>query len=476
MGKPNFLLFGIGIFLGVLSASFGFMLLQASSPVSEDGVDIATVNALSVSDVQLSAEVTNENSVRLYWQGAAPDVDVSRIAWFYKPPGDGDIQTIADHFDTFILTKRDETVREALRDLGKDPFLQYIRFDAIHDPCKQILNDIGSTCQCDQPTFANNVGWQEGDICRLRDEHPDWFLRDQAGTPIIYEDYAYMDPGAEGWRNFWLERIREMQAEGWDGVFLDNLDASQRRHTRQGVTLANYASDTEFRQAFQGFLMYIVSSYFEPAGRPVYANVTEFPDYEAVNDFTPYLDGMMNEAWAVGWNENWRSVEEWEADLQAAQELQAAGKHLILVSQGMPNNLQRQSFAYGSYLLIANDHASFRYAHSSIYNTTSLYPNYQINLGQPLGERYPVGRGWQRDFSHGQVFVDPYELTAVIRPLQPLHQLERSIDGGQTYEVLSLLPNEVTSYTDTQLDSNYCYRLAHQQSDAVVYSNAICIS
>lgn len=441
--------------------------------------EINTFSAQSshMSNLLISAEFTTDNQTLLNWQNAVERDNPIMLAWFYKPPNDGDVLKIADNFDTFILTKRDEPTRDELRMMGKGPFLQYIRFDAVHDPCRQILNEVGSACSCDQSTNANNVAWQDGDICIIRDEHPDWVLRDTDGKPVIYKDYAYMDPGAVGWREFWLERAKNMQEDGWDGVFLDNLDATASRHTREGVTLANYDTDEAFRAAFEGFLEFIVQQYFEPAGRPVYANVTEFKDYQSISPFITLLDGAMNEAWSTGWNDSWRGIDEWEADLQFAENIQEQGKHLILVSQGDLNNVQRQAFAFTSYLLVANGKASFRYANSDDYDNPNIYMNYQLDLGSPLGERYEVGSGWQRDFTKGTVFVDPHNLSTVITQKPSMYILERSLNGGENYEILSVISPSATTYVDTNpQNNNSCYRLSYQVDGTTFYSNAVCVS
>jgi len=52
--------------------------------------------------------------------------DLVQLAWFYKPPANGDLKTPAAYFDNYILTRRDEAARESLKTLGAGgPFLQY---------------------------------------------------------------------------------------------------------------------------------------------------------------------------------------------------------------------------------------------------------------------------------------------------------------------------------------------------------------
>src|SRR5512133_2084869 len=57
------------------------------------------------------------------------------LAWFYKPPADGNVTLIAQNFSTFIMTRGNETVRDQLISLGaQPPIMEYLRFEAIMNP------------------------------------------------------------------------------------------------------------------------------------------------------------------------------------------------------------------------------------------------------------------------------------------------------------------------------------------------------
>jgi hypothetical protein len=65
---------------------------------------------------------------------ASPE-DVVRLAWFYKPPDEEQIDRVAQTFDFFILTDKDEAARDQLKSAGVDtPFSQYLLFLIIEDP------------------------------------------------------------------------------------------------------------------------------------------------------------------------------------------------------------------------------------------------------------------------------------------------------------------------------------------------------
>ncbi len=148
---------------------------------------------------------------------------------------------LASQYDLFILTRMDEKERDYIQSLTTGPlFLQYLLFSEIQDP--------GSWT--DQPNH-NQVAELTGDFCELESNHPDWFLRDANGQVVQNDDgYVLMDPGNSKWRAYWLQRAQDAQAlYGWQGVFLDNVEASLEKRTRYGAIPASYPDDASYQAA-----------------------------------------------------------------------------------------------------------------------------------------------------------------------------------------------------------------------------------
>lgn len=341
------------------------------------------------------------------WTGAP--ADVLRLVWFYNPPKDGRLDSLRSYFDLFIFGKGDEQQRDALLTLGAGgPILQYLRFDAIQDP--------GG---CGDRPGRNQVADQPGDFCRIRDKNPDWFLLGPSGQRMEYADYYVMDPGSPGWRAFWLERARQSQELlGWQGVFLDNVEASLTKREERGAIPAAYPDDLSYQTAVEGFLQYLYSNYFQPRNRPLYANIISVADWQVWLRYLRYLDGVMDEGFAVDWHDGYLNPDEWEAEMAAVETAQGMGKTVLLVAQGQKFETAREQFALASYLLVNQGRAYFRYTHQDYYDEEWLYSNYQLDLGVPLGQRYQRDGVWYRDFTRGQVVVDPAGETANIQ-IQP---------------------------------------------------------
>jgi hypothetical protein len=324
-------------------------------------------------------------------------------AWFYKPPGDGNLALVASDFNFFIMSKGDEPERDRLLALGaKKPILQYIRFEAIMDPG-----------DCKRKPWQNNVAFLAGDFCRISAEHPDWFLLDKNGQRIIDEygdeDFVLMDPGNPEWRAFFLERIRNTQDadKNWGGVFLDNVEVTSSRREKDGEIPAAYPDEASYQAAIQGFLQYLYTEYFHPSGRLLFANLVARRDDAEWTKYLTYLDGVMHEGWSIDWPNGYRSAKTWEKQMSLAEQTQTMGKFIVLVSQGTKDNLELQKFSFASYLLVNQGRAAFRYANSQYYDEAWLYDNYTLQLGHALGSRYREGDAWRRDFSNGFVLVNP---------------------------------------------------------------------
>lgn len=312
-----------------------------------------------------------------------------QLAWFYKPPTDQNYDQLVANYDFFILTHKDETVRDLLRTKGlKAPILHYLRWDAINAPAS-----------CTATPRGNQAAYKPGDFCDIAANHKDWFLLDASGKSISFisggDTYYRMNPASTGWREFFVARANEMKAQfGWDGLFMDSV-----------------VKGTSITQAdIEAFFAYVRAHY----SAPLLANIGGMKN-EFKGAYDKHLDGVMHEAWVLGWNSEYLSVSTWQSHLNHVEVLQAAGKYAILVSRGSKDDVQRQQFAFGSYLLVASGLSSFRYASGNAYREAWLYSNYQADLGKPLGKRYQVGSTWQRDFEKVTVIVDPAAHTVAFK-------------------------------------------------------------
>jgi len=332
----------------------------------------------------------------------------ARLAWFYKPPqGDEDEEVVLSAFDTFVLARGDEDFKARVQAERPDvEVLQYFLLSQILEP------------EDGQPEQRNNAAYLPGDFAELLEAHPDWFLRDADGEPIVEGGKYYrMDPGSQGWRDFWLQRVLAAN-DGWDGLFIDNADLSLCGFQDQGIDVPAYPDDASYLAAVRTFLQQVRTAYHEATGKPIVANmVNECSDPGARRQLYPSVQGVMTERFAVGWGDDYLDPAEWSQQLARIRDEVRAGLQVVLVAQGEQGDEDRQRFAFASYLLVAAPDVSFRYAWARLddgYREPWLYDDYDSRLGAPRGEAVEVDGVWRRTFENGTVTVDPQKRSARI--------------------------------------------------------------
>jgi hypothetical protein len=361
---------------------------------------IIVLTAIAVNACSSSVQVTSVEKSRTTSLSPTPTSKPSysiRFAWFYKPPEKSLWPDLPKRYDFFILTHRDEEDRESLRALGlQEPVYQYLLLAEIHDPGN-----------CETSPRGNQVAYKNGDFCNISEKHPDWFLLDSLGMRIKNEENYYsMDPGNLGFQSFWIERAIELQLSyEWDGLFIDNVEASLSKYIAQLSLPRQYLDDTSLQTAVLSFLARINKS-FSAQNRPVYANIISVRDPQTWHQYMEFLDGAMLENFAVNWRGSNLSPNRFEDQITMLEKSQAMGKTVILIAQGDQGDLARQQFAYASYLLVNNGNAVFRYAHHSSYRESWWYKNYALILGEPIGPARKEGTLWIRDFQYGQIIVN----------------------------------------------------------------------
>jgi hypothetical protein len=350
----------------------------------------------------------------------APPGAVFALAWFPKPPLDGTSSTrlSAEHGYVELTGQADLLFRDALRGSGyRDPVYDYVLATSVEGPGP--YKDHTESCKPGYQPNDNNLAWGIDDFCTYIHPHESWFLHNSRGERIA-GDYAgdghwqyLMNPADPGWRSFAYGRLREIRDRlGYDGLRLDNLDLDLHRawfsmRTSDGH-VQEFGDDAAWRTAMQGWLAGLRATL---GAWPIWANLTSGADAGAWDAYQPYLDGALEESFAVHWLDGWYDAATWAADLERAETWLATGKSLILVGQGARDDLERMRFTLASYMLVARDgQAFYRYSrYDSNYHEMWLYPEFDSARAQgaPTGPRREVRPGvWRRAFAHGYVEVN----------------------------------------------------------------------
>ncbi len=244
--------------------------------------------------------------------------------------------------------------------------------------------------------------------------HPEWLLRDRAGQPIQCAGFPYlwaMDIGNPGFQRAWADEVvNELKTQGWNGVFIDNVNPTIRYY-HDPADVASYPNDATYSAAVTSALASIVPK-IHAAGKLAMANIGSWPSYRSTAArWMHYLDGAMDERFtkftpAPG--RGYRSPDEWQTELSILQQTQREGKLFLGIAQSSDGDVQAERFGWATMLLGSGGHATFALQDDANYGVETWFPDYNAPIGHALGAQTTVSSGvHRRSFSAGLVLVNP---------------------------------------------------------------------
>jgi hypothetical protein len=277
------------------------------------------------------------------------------------------------------------------------------------DPSTKVLcheNLAGAKASSDSGHFSTGVSYQEADAA-----HPEWFLRDASGERITfmgYSDLHAMDIGNPAYQRRWADNVvRELVADGWDGVLLDNVDTTMRHDFASYPT--KYPTDAEWRAAMESALAHI-GPRIEAAGKLAIPNFGGWGgNPEVGRDWLRYVSGGMDEMflkWGNTAGEGYADEYRWSDQLASLRYAQAQGKDFLAVTHSTATDAEAARYGYATMLLGGEGRASFMLA--ADYTHETWFPEYDYDLGAPLGPESADPDGLHRRvFTNGIVVVNP---------------------------------------------------------------------
>lgn len=252
------------------------------------------------------------------------------------------------------------------------------------------------------------------DYSEALEQHPQWLLRDRQGKPIQCFGFPYlwaMDVGNPGFQRAWAnEVVAELKTQGWDGVFIDNVDPTIRYY-HDPADVAGYPTDAAYSRAMTSALAYIAPR-IHGAGKLVMANIGSWPNYRATGmRWLRYLDGAMDERFtkfipAPG--RGYRSTQEWKTELAILRQTQREGKWFMGIAQSSDGDVQAERFGWATMLLGSGGHATFALQDDAEYGIETWFSDYEAPIGRALGPPSAGRSGvYRRSFSRGLVLVNP---------------------------------------------------------------------
>jgi hypothetical protein len=241
-----------------------------------------------------------------------------------------------------------------------------------------------------------------------------WFLKNTSGKKFTSWSYDWlyaMDVGSQAYQQRWYENvIGELEGKGWDGVFLDDANASMK-YSYEPSKVAKYPNDASYSAAMESALAYIGPK-IQARGKLAIANFAQWVEApQTYNHWLSYLSGGLDEMfvkWGRGAGEGYRPTWQWEDQVAEAEYAASKGKIFIGFTQGATGETQAARYGYASVLLGGNDSAS--YAFTPNYTEETWLPEYEYEIGTATGAQTEDANGvHRRAFTNGLVLVNPTE-------------------------------------------------------------------
>ncbi|MDX1645742.1 MAG: putative glycoside hydrolase [Longimicrobiales bacterium] len=288
-------------------------------------------------------------------------------------------------------------------------------------------------------------------------QHPDWVLRDAAGDPLYIPygcsggtcpQYA-ADFGNPEFRQWWIDDLAATLAEGYLGVFVDDVNMLWRVGDGNGDSVRPVDPRTGTEMTFDDWRRYMAE--FMEAIRDA------FPDHEIVHNLIWYADSenpyVRRQIQAADFANLERGATDsgirggdgkygYETFLSFIDLVQGWGGAVVLADDDS-DTLSEWVYELATYLLIkSGDDMIGADGDRSRMNPDNFWEGYDIAFGEPLGDRYVADGLFRRDYRCGTVVLN-----------QP-DQVTRTVDLGET---LLLVGGEGARVSSVTLDE---YRAA----------------
>lgn len=268
------------------------------------------------------------------------------------------------------------------------------------------------------------------------EQHPDWFLKDEAGQWVGDYEYGalHLDPGNPDWQEYRAKVYAEQIARyGYDGAYIDLVGPTTNYINHKKASKAvnpktgKAYTDAEWKEAMLELLR-VVRRHI--GNKPLFIVGPRGKDYFKYGyaEFLSIADGVVVEFF-TGWTRDpmqpFKSdPEDWKADVDALADCAARGKQTLVFASIKKRGSSEPKepfdaiyrFVAASFLLgtEGRDYMCFAAKEKPV-QPSCLYrpgddilPSYrQAPLGRARGTYQKLDGAYQREFEHGRVLVNP---------------------------------------------------------------------
>jgi len=243
--------------------------------------------------------------------------------------------------------------------------------------------------------------------------HPDWFLREAKGKRIAELNYSYLwmaDVGNPAYQQQWTANVlNTLQSGPWDGVFMDDTNASAKFHVDPPSKIVKYPTDAAYQEAMRSMLAY-AGPQIMAAGKLAIPNMGSWHEYpEVIEGWLQFVSGGMDQQFVKTSpfrGQGYAPATTWLTQLREIKTTERMGKRFLAATSAPAGDNRARRYGWASVLLAGGGHTAF-FA-SNIRSGDTWSPEYEVPLGRPASGATPIGAGgWARAFAAGLVVVNP---------------------------------------------------------------------
>jgi hypothetical protein len=246
-----------------------------------------------------------------------------------------------------------------------------------------------------------------------------WFLGNSSGRRFKSDTYGWlyaMDVANVEYQRRWAHNVlSELNSQGWDGVFMDDVNPTITYDSDNGAP-GKYPTDSAYSAAVESALAYIgprITSH----GKLAIANCGAWVEHVSTCDrWLKYLSGGLDEMfakWGSAADVGYRGVAQWQIQLHEVKYATAREKYFLGFTPGPAGDRKAARYGYATMLLGSEGQAS--YAYTPNYAEEEWFSEYDYHLGPPTqSERAEVGGVHRRPFKHGLVLVNPTDYARTV--------------------------------------------------------------
>jgi hypothetical protein len=281
----------------------------------------------------------------------------------------------------------------------------------------------------------------------LASQHPEWILKDASGNKL-YIPFACSgssctqyagDISNPAFRQYWINNLKAEYAHGYKGVFVDDVNMDMQVGNGQGQLVAPIDPATGQPMSPDAWRHYMATFMAEvrqalPSAEIVHNAMwfadnhaaTQNPDIKSEISSADFinLERGVNDSGLTGGSGPWSL----NAFLSYVDQVHGLAKNVVI--DGNASDPQGLAYNLAAYFLISNGNDAVSGAGQT---PLSFWSGWNTNLGQAAGPRYAWNNLLRRDFSAGEVLLNPPgEPTRTVTLASPMKDISGSTVSSVT--------------------------------------------